>query len=424
MAAIDYEQTKLNDYDFELSARDTEQARVRWLGNSDQARSLRQPMTARRDAPTIAGKFPVVIYAPSFGARAHENADLCEYLASHGYIVIATRSMGSRSVEMTEDQDGVEAQAADIGFLVGYAQSLPNADADGIAVVGYSWGGLASILASARSNRIKALVGLDSAIHAAPDWVAGLDQLRPSRTAVPLLALLSKADSAEVIRRRVQSYPTRMVYSDVYLATLLPMAHSDFSSWALRFDDIAAGSVTKPADVFDGYRWGARYIRQFLDAYLKQDDRSRAFLKNAPEENGVPAGMLQIEVRLASFVAPSPARFLELFRSAGYRSADSIYQSMITQAPDFLLNPLQLHKWGHQLLDGGNAQAAIELLKLATKINPDFGAAFDSLGGAYEASGDKALAIDAYQRALAVDKLQGNSAARLRALHQCISGLD
>ncbi|WP_449405768.1 hypothetical protein [Massilia phosphatilytica] len=77
-----------------------------------------------RDAPERPGKFPVVIYAPSHSAYAIENADLCEYLASHGYIVLATPSLGPRSHAMTADLEGAEAQADDIGFLVGYAHTL------------------------------------------------------------------------------------------------------------------------------------------------------------------------------------------------------------------------------------------------------------------------------------------------------------
>jgi hypothetical protein len=40
------------------------------------------PMQAIRDAKPESGRYPVVIYAPSFSAPAFENADLCEYLAS------------------------------------------------------------------------------------------------------------------------------------------------------------------------------------------------------------------------------------------------------------------------------------------------------------------------------------------------------
>jgi hypothetical protein len=46
--------------------------------------TLKDSMWAVRDAPLLAGRFPVVIYAPSLSAMSWENADLCEYLASHG----------------------------------------------------------------------------------------------------------------------------------------------------------------------------------------------------------------------------------------------------------------------------------------------------------------------------------------------------
>src|SRR5580704_18304298 len=56
---------------------------------------------AIRDAPMKAGHFPVVIYAPSLNAPATENIELCEYLASNGYIVMASPSMGAASRTMT-----------------------------------------------------------------------------------------------------------------------------------------------------------------------------------------------------------------------------------------------------------------------------------------------------------------------------------
>jgi hypothetical protein len=56
--------------------------------------TLKDTMWARRDAPPATGHFPVVIYAPSFSAVSWENADLCEYLASYGYVVIASPDMG------------------------------------------------------------------------------------------------------------------------------------------------------------------------------------------------------------------------------------------------------------------------------------------------------------------------------------------
>src|SRR5450830_1822165 len=127
---------------------------------------VQQTMLATRDAAPLAGRFPVVIYAPSFAASAAENADLCEYLASHGYIVLASASRGSRTRVMTDDLDGLEAQAADILFLTAYAAAVPGADMQRVAAVGFSWGDLANVFAAAKSARIKALISLDGVPYA------------------------------------------------------------------------------------------------------------------------------------------------------------------------------------------------------------------------------------------------------------------
>jgi Flp pilus assembly protein TadD len=63
-----------------------------------------------------------------------------------------------------------------------------------------------------------------------------------------------------------------------------------------------------------------------------------------------------------------------------------------------------------------NARGAVELFKLATHIEPNFGNAFDSEGEAYESLGETALAIAAYEKAVAVDKNQVNAMARIKAL--------
>lgn len=128
-------------------------------------------MWAVIDGAPAAGHFPVVIYAPSFGASAHENADLCEYLASQGYIVLASPSMGARGRPMTHDLDGVESQVANIGFLSVFARTIPQADLAQVAVVGYSWGGMANMLAAAKDNRVGALVSLDGSVRYFPTLV-------------------------------------------------------------------------------------------------------------------------------------------------------------------------------------------------------------------------------------------------------------
>ncbi len=79
--------------------------------------TLKDSLWAVRDATTVSGKFPLVIYAPSFSAMSWENADLCEYLASHGYVVVASMDMGATArVMTTNDPEGIDAQARDIAL--------------------------------------------------------------------------------------------------------------------------------------------------------------------------------------------------------------------------------------------------------------------------------------------------------------------
>jgi len=126
------------------------------------------PLWAVRDAVPSDGQYPVVIYAPSDSATAWENADLCEYLASHGYVVLASPSMGVSTRDMTDDVEGINAEARDISFLIAYAAALPHADVSKVAVVSWSWGGISSLFAAARDPHILALAELDGSMRYFP----------------------------------------------------------------------------------------------------------------------------------------------------------------------------------------------------------------------------------------------------------------
>ena len=418
MLVADYQQASLADVDFALSGAEASKQRAAWMAGPMKAQFGASTLAVRGAAPAD-GSYPVVIYAPSFAARAHENLDLCEYLASHGYVVIASRSLGARSVTMTDDVEGVEAQAADIAFLANYAQTLPQADITRIAAAGFSWGGMANVFAAARSNRIKALVSLDGSIRFHPKIWSAATYVRPSRTAVPMLFLGGRAPTAEAMERDDKlgaSYLNTMKYSDVYVTTAPPMTHRDFSSFQLRLVPDSGFGDYQRAEVEQAYRSVALYARQFLDAYLKNDAKALAFLKQSPARHGIGPQVMSMDFRPASFTVAGEADFLRAFSNAGHRNAQSIYTQMSAQSPDFKLSPLNLNTLGYQLLRANNARGAVELFKLATYLEPKFGNAFDSEGEAYEALGETAAAIAAYEKAVAVDKNQVNAIARVKAL--------
>jgi dienelactone hydrolase len=418
MQVADYFQVSLNGVDFNVPNADMAKQRAGWM-SSPQKALFGATTLAVRDAPVVDGKFPVVIYAPGYAGVAHENLDLCEYLASHGYVVIASRSLGARSATMTVDIDGIEAQASDIAFLANYAQTIPQADITNMAAAGYSWGGMANIFAAARTSRFKALLSLDGSIRFNPKIWSAATYVRPARTAVPLLFLSSRTLTAETMERDDKlgpSYINTMKYSDVYVTTAPPMTHRDFTSMALRFSPDAAFGDYQRAEVLQAYRSVVLYSREFLDAYLKSDAKALAFLKESPARHGIGPQVLSMEFHPATFTLAGEGDFLRAFAKADYRNAQAIYTKMSAQAPDFKLNPRDLNTLGYQLLRRNNAQGAVELFKLATFIEPNFANAFDSEGEAHEALGETALAIAAYEKAVAVDKNQVNAISRIKAL--------
>jgi dienelactone hydrolase len=418
MQVADYHQASLGDVDFALAGAEAAKQRAGWMAGPMKAQYGASTL-AVRDAAPADGRYPVVIYAPSFATFAHENLDLCEYLASHGYVVIASRSLGARSAMMTDDIEGVEAQAADIAFLANYAQTLPQADIGNMAAAGFSWGGMANVFAAARSSRFKALVSLDGSIRFHPKIWGAATYVRPAKTAVPMLFLGARAPTAEAMERDDKlgaSYLNTMKYSDVYVTTAPPMTHGDFSSMQLRFTPDGRFGDYQRAEVLQAYRSVALYAREFLDAYLKNDGKALAFMKESPARHGIGPQVMSMEFHPASSVVFGEGDFLRAFAEAGHKDAQSIYTRMSAQSPDFKLSPLNLNNLGYQLLRAKNARGAVELFKLATTIEPKYGNAFDSEGEAYEALGDTALAIAAYEKAVAVDKRQVNAIARIKYL--------
>ncbi|QNB00312.1 dienelactone hydrolase [Massilia sp. Se16.2.3] len=298
-------------------------------GPEQAARELAAPVRARRDAVAATGKrYPVVIYAPSISAPAAENADLCEFLASHGYIVLASPSVGLHDREMTNDLAGAETQAADIAFLVAHAHGLPDADTDRIAVAGYSWGGLANVLAASRDSRIKALVNLDGSVRYYADVVAAASYLKPENLRAPLLYVAARPMSSEELAARgkpVSRFLDEVKHADVYKLTMFPMEHFAFSSTYLRFASDARFNQYTRDEVIRAHGWTLDYVRRFLDAYLKDDAPARAYLAATPLANGLPAHAATMERRLATAPPASREQFAAQLARRGFRDAHAAY---------------------------------------------------------------------------------------------------
>lgn len=358
-------------------------------------------------------------------------ADLCEYIASYGYVVIASPGMGPRRGVTEHDVETIDAQERDILFLIDYARTLSNADTAQIGAVGFSWGGLANFFAAARDDRIKVLVGLDGSDRYFPGLVKEAKDVHPEAMTIPLLyfkAQYSLEDQAvfnEEAKRRglpeVLDGPNVLnewVHGDLFSIQMLGLVHWEFNSasqrmenlWKYEFPKVQEGDYGR-VDGMIGYAWVALYTREFLDAYLKHDAQALGFLKNAPGKNGVPAHVLEAKFRAAQPMPLSFGSFQgEVFRQ-GFGHAAEIYATMRKEHPDFKLDAHALEGWGYSLLAVRHVPEAVEILKLEIQVDPS-SSAYYALGEAYRESDQRGQAVQSYREALAKDP--GNTGAKVR----------
>lgn len=367
--------------------------------------ALDQTMLARRDSRQVEGKFPIVIYAPGSSMSAHENADLCEYLASHGYLVVASASTGVQTRSINLDLEAAESEARDISFLVGYAATLPQADASHVAAMGYSFGGLANVLAAARDDRISALVSLDGSVRYFPAIVQQAQYASPERLALPMLYLGGKPSTAEAMNRAKQvaasfSLMNRMKYSDLYNVTMYTMEHAAFQSESLRLGPEERFGDYSREEALLAHGWMGRYVRAFLDAYLRNDVSSLAFLRSKPALNSVPAHLLDVDVHKSEGAPPTLATMAMRYATQGHKNLETIYRDMSRSDPDFRPDERSLIAWGEKFLDLKRYAEATDIYRLTTSLYPDSGLPVLYLAMTYDRNRDNAAALAAYRRVL------------------------
>lgn len=422
MTLGDYAALKVTETDFAKKAT-AEELREQ---TEHLASALSDALWAVRDAPMKSGHFPVVIYAPSFSNVSWENVDLCEYLASYGYVVVASPDMGEWTREMTPDVPGIDAQAGDVSFLIGYAHTLPDTDMSEVAVGGFSWGGISNLFAASRDSRIDALFALDGSMRYFPGLVkqAGV---HPENLSIPLLFFTQGEISVEEQETNVppnEEHSPNVLntwqHGDLITVHMMGLTHGEFSSVFQREDDFWKHFEPKNdytrADGTLGYAWVANYTLQFLNAYLKHDAAAMTFLKKTPAAAGVPPHTLAVNFRAASGPPVTLDTFRQQLNEKGWDHASDIYAAMQKQDPKFKLGEGLINGWGYELLKDDHKPEAVNIFKFNVSLYPDSGNVYDSLAEAYMKSGQKDFAILNYKKSLEKDSKNQNAKDKLTEL--------
>jgi tetratricopeptide (TPR) repeat protein len=311
--------------------------------------------------------------------------------------------------------------------LIDYARSQPEANVGAIAVIGYSWGGLANVYAATQDRRIKALVSLDGSIryYVSVAWDSGI---HPEQLTQPLLiftqgyiALESDLVNGLVSKGR-PSLLSSWKHADVYKVEMAAMQHSAFASMNLRKDAFRDQGLAQPGYDRDeakaSFTAVARYTLAFLNTSLKHDESAQLFLKQTPTANGVPKHLMYADFSGATGLASTLEALRSELEKRGFSQATQILAEAQRADPSFKVDEKALLAWGGgDLLDQGKLTEATEVFKLVVTMYPNSSTGYSSLADAYQRAGQKALAIENFKKALQLNPQNYFAMNQIKALN-------
>lgn len=366
-------------------------------------------------------KFPALIYAPSYEASSVENFAMCEFLASYGYVVISTTSKGEGHRRIgREIVKGLEAQTRDLEFLLGKLHQMSNVNTKKIGTIGFSFGGLSNVLLQMRNKRIKAIVSLDGTIRYNYKALKEHASANIDRVDVPFIHMAQKAIPKDIMEKdnidpklnTEFKFYDELKYSKAYKIRMHDLTHMNFASMDILFRNRDKRQDKSDEKILQSYKIVSEYTLSFLNAYLKNDEKSLAFL------NAETSSHLISKEYKSSFKKSFTFRdFHELAKKQDYQSLKGLYQDVKKNHPALQIPEGQLNQLGLQLIFNPKTfENGVKIFELATTLYPNSGNLFDSLAEGYFFIGDKKNAIKNFKRSLELSPENQNAINRLKSL--------
>jgi dienelactone hydrolase len=137
---------------------------------------------AARDARVRPGKFPLVIFSHGNGGNRHQNTFWCDYLASHGYVIVSADHTGNANMTVIDGKpipyQGTQRMASaidrpkDMSFLLDqmtrWNQGADSRFAgklvlDQVCAAGMSFGAMSAVDVAALDARFKSIIAMSGA---------------------------------------------------------------------------------------------------------------------------------------------------------------------------------------------------------------------------------------------------------------------
>lgn len=368
---------------------------------------LLRPLLAEENAKSAPGRFPLIAIGLGLYYESPITfADLAEYLAGRGFVVVTVPLVGTNSALVRIDAQDLETQARDLEFAIARARQLPFARTDRLGVLGFDMGGMAGLILAMRDPSVDAFASLDSGIlYPHP---SGLPQASPSYDVealrVPWLHAASPHASGERPQDpSVKSLFDAAVHSNRYLLVTEGMEHVDFTSYALIEGRRAVPGYWAKAGPDGVHRHAivADFVAHFFAAFLRADAPSVAWITRDPQ-GAFPGAQMTIEHRTATKPSIGYDELVQaIVRGDAETAVEKLRMADEAGTKRAVLDQAHLERLGYSLLyTWGLAKEALPFLRYTAQRYPSVQAQVN-VANAYVLIENYSAAIDILSKLVA-----------------------
>ncbi len=368
------------------------------FGNSREAALdiINVEMAAKRELPPADGKFPLVLYLPYSEAGIGDNAVLCEYLASHGYIVYTTHPLGLHDLRVEMDMADFEASMKDRELALAYMKSLDFADYSDFGVIGYADGGLGSIVYPMRNLDAEFSVMLHGLPLAAPylDFARKNPYYDEEKMQIPL-AVIYGGDNPDI--ELSLDLIDSLKFADRHIYKFDSANFFNFGSYGILADEAGRTELAGNKVYRAVYEQTCRTILEFAKMILEKQSWA-----DEKTETGL-HGPVEYSYLKSEPYPPTMSQFMGILGTKGVKAAHEIYEKFHIDYPDrvFFQEPV-FNMLGYRYMNQGDMESALTVLKMNTEAHPSSANCWDSYAEALANAGNYEEARKCYERMLGI----------------------
>lgn len=339
---------------------------------AEMTKALEEPTQCFRDAEPAHGPFPLIIYHGGLGSSFEDNAALCAFLASHGFVVLGSAfpDAEGRSLNI----DGWDGSASDVEFLVEWARAASFVDVRRIGLIGHSAGAQAMLrIAASAESPCDALVLIDTTQDyfslTVPFFAPLVRQVVEGVAALtaPLLAVAGPAAIFALCDTLVNAERTYLTVPGLGHDEFIAQGHQRLARMVR--SPGATPANADAADVAHGqYRIVCGRVLQFFEATLRDDHAAAVALAETDPWDFVNSCVVRVPRGVTSpkaydtgsQIPPTPRQFVRMLEIPGVEHACRALKRAAISAPDspICTSAALAGSLLHQLFDEGRDDEA------------------------------------------------------------------